>query len=110
MDYEHYDNDANPSNDDYVAFVAWLSEAAASELREAKGDPAGQKAALSRYYARGERAHLSAGELIDFLAVSTPSILDMAGYSDDESDAVMRISGSVSDQDLRDAVLPDRSE
>ena len=92
MDCETFDNDANPSDEDYFAFVAWLSNLAASELREAKGDQDKQKEALLRYYRRGEKANLTASELVDFLAVSTPSILDKAGYTEQESDVLMKIS------------------
>ena len=81
--------------------MAWLSDLTATELREAKPDPARQKQALCRYYKRGENAHLTPGELIDFLGVSTPSISDMAGYSDEESLALMEISDSLTEEDIR---------
>ncbi len=100
MDFANYDNDANPSDADYFAFVAWLSDLTAQELVQAKGSPRQQKRALCRYYKRGERAHLTAGELIDFLAVSTPSILDQAGYDDEEADAIMQISDGLSDEEI----------
>jgi len=74
MDYENYDNDSNDSDEDYSAFVKWLSDLTAGELRRAKGDSQQQKQALCRYYKRGEKANLTADELIDFLAVSSPSI------------------------------------
>jgi|SRR5579871_2473219 len=102
-----FDNDTNPSDADYFAFVEWLSNLTASELRESKGDPERQKQALCRYYKRGERANLTAGELIDFLGVSTPSILDMAGYTEEEGDAVMEISDTITEDDLNRTVLPD---
>jgi len=52
---------------------------------------------LCRYYGRGERANLTPGELIDFLAVSSPSILDAAGYTEAEADALMKLSDSLTD-------------
>ena len=107
MDYENYDNDTDESDANYFAFVEWLSERTATELRTAKADPLAQKQVLCRYYNRGERANLTEGELIDFLAVSSPSILDMAGYSEEEGTALMEISDSLTDEDLQQAT--DRS-
>ena len=106
MDYARYDNDTNEDDGDYSEFVEWLSVLTAAALREAKPDPVRQKQALCCYYKQGERANLTAGELIDFLGVSSPSILDRAGYTSEEGDAVMRISDSLTDEDLRQTALP----
>ena len=106
MDYDSYDNDTNESDEDYFAFVEWLSDLATAELRQAKGDSERQKQALCRYYKRSEKANLTAGELIDFLGVSSPSILERAGYNEEEADAVMAISDSLTDDDLERTPLP----
>ena len=106
MDYENYDNDTNPSDEDYSAFVEWLSKLTASELCSAKGQPEQQKQILCRYYKRGERANLTAGELVDFLGISSPSIFDMANYTEAESDAAMQISDGLTDDDLDQTFLP----
>jgi Holliday junction DNA helicase RuvB len=98
MDYETYDNDTNESDDDYFDFVDWLSNLTAAELREAKGNPEKQKLALCHYWQRGLQANLTV-ELIDYLCVSSPSILDMAGYSEEEGDAVIQISDSLTEVD-----------
>jgi len=104
--FNKFDNDADSTTDaDYFAFVAMLSERTAEDLREALGNPEKQKMALCRYYKLGERANLTAGELIDFLAVSSPSIIDLAGYSDDDGDALMEISDNLTDDDLESAEL-----
>jgi hypothetical protein len=106
MDYETFDNDSGDASDaDYTAFVEWLSEHAATELREAKGNPQQQKQALCRYYRRGLRASLTAGELVDLLGVSSPSILDRAGYNEEEGAVVMAISDSLSDEDVDSSLL-----
>ena len=90
MDYEKFDNDdPETSDEDYSEYVEWLSERTAVELRQAKGDTIRQRHALCRYYKRGDQANLTPSELIDFLGVSTPSIFDMAGYTDEEGDAAM---------------------
>jgi len=95
LDYENYDNDTNESDEDYFKFVAWLADLTATDLRAAKSDPAEQRQALCRYYKRGEKANLTNDELIDFLGVSTPSILDKAGYTEEEATALMDISDTL---------------
>ncbi len=101
MDYETFNNDADDTTDEeYEVFVRWLSEQTASQLRAVKGDTDAQREVLCRYYARGRRANLTPGELIDFLAVSTPSILDAAGYSEAEADALMKLSDSLTDDEI----------
>lgn len=105
MDYENYDDDANDSDDDYFAFVEWLSDLTAGELRRAKGDRAQQKQALCRYYKRGNKANLAISALIDYLGVSSPSIIDMADYSDDEGDALMQISDSLTESEINQVTI-----
>jgi hypothetical protein len=105
MDYERFDNDECDDDEEYFEFVRWLSSRAAAELRDAKEDPVQQRQALCRYYKRGFRAHLTPGELIDFLGVSSPSILDMAGYSDEEGGAMMAISDGLTEEEIRRTAL-----
>ena len=107
MDYESYNNDSDPepTSEEYSAFVDWLSEIAASELRKAKENPEQQKQALCRYYKRGERANLTSGELVDFLGISSPSIFDMAGYTDEERDEAMEISSGLINEDIGRTLL-----
>ncbi len=105
MDFDKFDNDADESDENYSAYVDWLSELTGEDLRRAKGHSEQQKQALCRYYKRGEAANLTAGELIDFLGVSSPSILDMAGYSEEEGDALFVISDALTDQEISQAVL-----
>ena len=106
MDYEKFDNDdPETSDDDYSEYVEWLSERTAEQLHQAKGDAVKERLALCRYYKRGEKANLTMGELIDFLAVSSPSIFDMAGYTDEESDPVMLISDGLTDDEINKVEL-----
>jgi hypothetical protein len=105
MDYNKFDNDANSSEADYFAFVQWLSEHTAAELRQAKGNREKQKNVLCRYYKRGLRANLTVGELIDFLGASTPSIMDKAGFDDEQVDQVMAISDSLTDEEINHVTL-----
>lgn len=99
--YDRFDNDDPETDDeDYSEYVAWLSERTAAQLRHVNGKPEEQRLVLCRYYKRGERASLTPSELIDFLAVSTPSIFDMAGYTDEESDAAMVISDGLTRDEI----------
>ena len=107
MDFNKFDNDTDPSDKNYFAFVAWISELTANELREVRGNPEKQKEVLCRYYKRGENANLTAGELIDFLGVSSPSILDVAGYTDEEGDALFVISDKLTDDEISRISLVD---
>lgn len=101
MDFTKFDNDTDESDENYFAYVAWLSNLTAADLRSVKGNTQQQKLALCRYYKRGERANLTASELIDFLGVSSPSTLDMAEYNDEEGDALFVISDSLTEDDIR---------
>lgn len=109
-DFSKFDNDTDPSDEDYAAFVEWLSERTASELRQAKGDVELQKKCLYRYYRQGEHAHLSAEELIDFLGVSTPSILEIAGYNEEEAAALMALSDSLDWTEYNGTLFPEGTQ
>lgn len=100
MEYETFDNDT-ASDVEYFRFVEWLSDNTASELREARGDSDQLKAVLCRYFKRGLNASLTAGELIDFLGVSTSSIVERAGFTEEEGDAVMAISDQLTHEDIQ---------
>ena len=64
---------------EYEALVEGVSETAIQEFRSARGDTAKQRKAACRYFKHGIASGLSTGELVDFLGVSTPSILSRAG-------------------------------
>ena len=71
----------------------------ATDLREA----------LCRYMKQGLRAGFSTGELVDWLGVSSPSILDAAGFDDVEAVAAMKLLGVVSDAEIQSTRIdPDR--
>lgn len=105
MDYEQFDNEECDDDEEYLEYVRWLSSLTAAELRDARQDPVQQRQALCRYYKRGYRAHLTPAELIDFLGVSSPSILDMAGYSDEGAAAMMAISDGLTEEEIRQTAI-----
>jgi hypothetical protein len=91
MDYANYDAMQNDSEEDYWAFITWLEDKTANSLNAARGNIEAIKQAIVDYLEKGYSAHLSSGELVDFFCVSTPSILDKAGYSEEEADAAVRL-------------------
>ena len=80
--------------DDYLK--SFLLEAA-TIFHEGEKTEFGLRSSLARYLGLGIRQGLSQGELIDFLGVSTPSVLAVAGYSDSEQEAAMTVLGVLSD-------------
>ena len=59
-------------------------------LRASRGNIEAIKQAIVDYLETGYSAHLSSGELVDFFCVSTPSILDKAGYYEEDADAAVK--------------------
>lgn len=98
-----YACDEELADEDYFAFVEWLEVVTAEQLKAVKHNAVALRQALCRYYQRGYRAHLTPDELIDFLGVSNPAILDMAGYDEDEIEATMEISDSITDEEILSA-------
>jgi hypothetical protein len=70
------------------------------DLKAARGDPAGLRVVLARFYQRGADADFTTGELVDYLGVSSPSILERAGFSDDEVDRAMAIVADLTDEEI----------
>jgi hypothetical protein len=53
-----------------------------------------------RYFKWGKNHRISTGELVDYLGVSSPSVLDEAEYSDTEAQDVMKIIGLITDDEI----------
>lgn len=70
---------------------------AADDFRQCAGSWQEQRAALRRYLRRGVDEGFSIFELVDFLDVSSPSILAMAGYSQDASVQVLEMLDDIND-------------
>ena len=88
------------SPEEYGWLVDGVTRQAADEFRRAAGGLEEQRRACCRYFKRGHAADFSHPELIDFLGVSTPSVLDMAGYSDEDALRVMDMLSDISDDEL----------
>jgi hypothetical protein len=82
----------------YKRLVDDFTREAADDFRRAGPSIEEQRRACVRYFRRGHSVGLSHPELIDFLGVSTPSVLDKAGYSDEDSQRVMDMLADISDE------------
>lgn len=91
--------------EDYKRIVGEFTRLAADDFRRSAATEQEQRAALCRYFRRGADADLSHPELIDFLGVSTPSVLDMAGYSHEAADRVMLMLRDITDDEIQSARL-----
>ena len=75
---------------DYSERIARVCRHCADGLRGIHGDLLAQLRVVCHYFQEGKDEGLSHEELIDFLGISTPSVLDNAGYSDSEALEVMK--------------------
>ena len=73
---------------------------AAEEFRRCITDQSEQRHVTCRYFRNGSLADISHPELIDFLGVSTPSVLERAGYSDEQAQRVMDMLATLTDEEL----------
>jgi hypothetical protein len=86
--------------EEYERVVDEVSKQAAADFRHAAQSEQEQRLACCRYFKRGEIADLSRPELVDFLGVSTPSILEMAGYSDEDAQRIMDMIADISEDEI----------
>ena len=70
---------------DYAERIERVCRDAAVQLPSCRDDLLAQVRVCCHYFESGEREGISHGELIDFLGISSPSVLDRAGYSDSEA-------------------------
>jgi hypothetical protein len=83
----------------YKALVAEIAAATADDFRKSP-DHDSRREACRRYFKRGQHAGRTTGELVDFLAVSSPSILGLAGYSEEQVNAVMELVSELTDEEI----------
>ena len=90
---------------EYEAAVRKFTRLAADDFRQSSATEREQRAAICRYFRRGAAADFSHPELIDFLGVSTPSVLDMAGYSDSAAQRVMEMLADITDEEIQSVTV-----
>ena len=93
------------SPEDYERLIDAFTKQAAADFRQASLSVKEQRQACCRYFKRGEIADLSRPELVDFLGVSTPSVLQMAGYSDEDALRVMEMIADISEDEIEKAAV-----
>ena len=93
------------SPQDYERAVTDFTRRAADDFRQSAATEQEQHAAICRYFRRGAAADFSHPELIDFLGVSTPSVLDLAGYSDAAAQRVMEMLADITDEETQSATV-----
>jgi hypothetical protein len=74
---------------DYAERIKRVCSEAATQLRSCRDDLLAQVRVCCHYFESGEREGISHGALIDFLGISSPSVLERAGYSDSEAQRLM---------------------
>ena len=77
-----------------------ISRVTADALSAARPDPSRVRAVLAGFFKHGARAGFTTGELVDFLGVSSPSILEQAGFSDDEATLAMDVVVALTDEEI----------
>ena len=75
-----------------------LRARAAIDLRAARGSDDSILNSIISYLREGYRLGLSEAELTDFFCVSTPNILEQAGYTDTEGDTVAALFDELHDK------------
>lgn len=90
---------------DYERAVTKFTQLATDDFRRSLATEQEQRAAICRYFRRGADADFSHPELIDFLGVSTPSVLDIAGYSDAAAQRVMEMLADITDEQIQNVEL-----
>jgi N-acetyl-beta-hexosaminidase len=91
------------SPEDYERAATELMRLAAGDFQRSVATEEKDRVATCRYFRRGADAGFSHTELIDFLGVSTPSVLDMAGYPDAAAQRVMAMLGIITDEQIQSA-------
>lgn len=90
---------------DYERSVTEFVRRAADDFRQSAATEHEQRAAICRYFLRGAAADYSHGELIDFLGLSSPSVLDVAGYSDKAAQHMMEMLADITDEEIQSTRL-----
>ncbi|MCW1922539.1 hypothetical protein OKA05_08230 [Luteolibacter arcticus] len=91
----------NLSPENYPQRVREFTRLAADVFRQSAFSEQKQRAAICRYLRLGAASGFSQAELIDFLGVSTPSVLEMADYSDAAAQQVMAMLADISEEEIQ---------
>ena len=81
--------------------IRWVWCYGVNEIMKAKGSPISEREALCKYLKQGVSAGFSKGELVDWLRVSSPSILDEAHIADDDQIRLMTMLETITDFEIK---------
>jgi hypothetical protein len=93
----------DPALDDLEALARNFLMETAEEFRNCAENPEQQRQTCCRYFRRGPLTGLTQMELIDSLALSSPSVLDSAGYPAEAAQQVMDMIGGISDEEIHNS-------
>ena len=93
----------DPALDEAEVLTRNFLRETAEEFRNCPEDPEQQRQTCCRYFRRGPLAGLAQTELIDSLALASPSVLDEAGYSAEAAQQVMDMLGGISDEEIQNS-------
>ena len=92
MTPETFNRLRNTSQEDFDRFVSWLFSHTLAEIRAARGDDDGTRAAWVRYLGRGVKADL----LMDELMTHVPELFRRAQYADYDAPKVIAMIKGIS--------------
>jgi hypothetical protein len=95
----------NPALDDQDEIVKNFIQETAIEFKACTEDTSAQRQACCRYFRRGQTLGFSQADLIDFLGLAMPSVLDAAGYLPDDAERIMELVGDISDQEIQNSCV-----
>jgi hypothetical protein len=90
----------DPPLEDREALAQNFTRESADDFRENAENPEALRLACCRFFRRGLLIGFSQDELIDFLGLSTPSVLETAGFSAELEQQVMDMVGQISDGEI----------
>jgi hypothetical protein len=93
----------DPPLDDIEAVTRNFLLETAEEFRNCTEDQEQQRLTCCRYFRRGPLTGMTQNELIDSLGLSSPSVLDAAGYSAEAAQQVMDLVGGISDEEIQNS-------
>lgn len=84
---------------EYESRVEQLYREAAAELKEARNSPT-LRTVLAAFFKHWTAEGFSIAELVDFLGVSSPSILERAGFTQEEELNALDIAAKLTDEEI----------
>jgi len=91
MSFENSSADESGVPADWQERLDRVLQQAAADFRACSSDSLELLRVCARYFQHGEQEGFDHGELIDYLGISTPSVLDMADFTESQAAKVMAL-------------------